>query len=132
MHAQLNAADECHLCRPCTPAVTLQSHLLCLTVTACHACVAQALQNNFDDLPEDDEEDIDFVLDDLLDSDWEEGSPTPQRRIHHPPRGAAKMGLHTAAEAGTPRSASRPLCKLTSTKQHQATVTSIVTCYLMQ
>ena len=81
-------------------------------------CIPQALQNNFDDLPEDDEEDIDFVLDDLLESDREEGVPTPQRRIHHPPRGAAKLALHTADEAGMSRSA---FCPVFNFDKHKAT-----------
>ena len=61
----------------------------------------QTLHNNQNDLPEDDDEDIDFVLDELLfDSDLEEGVPmTPQKRSQNSAGGAAKKLLRSSGNA---------------------------------
>ena len=57
------------------------------------ANLLQALQNDLEDLPEDDEEDLDFTLDELLgpmESDIDDAEPTPAPHRQHGGKSAAK------------------------------------------
>ena len=57
------------------------------------ADLLQALQNDLEDLPEDDEEDLDFTLDELLgpvESDIDDAEPTPAPQKHYGGKSAAK------------------------------------------